>query len=125
MRTGDLARIDEKGLLFFVGRKKDMIRRSGENISAAEVEEVIGLHPMVKIVACTAVPDELRGEEVMAYVVLQEGATAETAPPLHLIRLVRRAVGLFQGAPVLDLPRRSAADAVRARAQGDLEGRGR
>ncbi len=80
LHTGDLARMDQKDLLFFVGRKKDMIRRGGENISAAEVEEVIGLHPMVTIVACIALTDELRGEEVMAFVVLQEGATAETAP---------------------------------------------
>ena len=96
LHTGDLARMDEKGLLYFVGRKKDMIRRSGENISAAEVEEVIGLHPMVKIVACTAVPDELRGEEVMAYVVLQEGATAETAPPGHLIAWCEERLAYFK-----------------------------
>lgn len=71
--TGDLAYMDEKGLIYYVGRKKEMIRRSGENISATEVEDAIKLHPDVKYVAVIPVPDEIRGEEVKAYVVLQEG----------------------------------------------------
>jgi carnitine-CoA ligase len=69
--TGDLARLDAEGNLVFLGRTKDMIRRSGENISAVEVEEAIAAHPAVRMLACVAVPDELRGEEVKAYVVLQ------------------------------------------------------
>lgn len=70
--TGDLASSDESGRLFFRGRTKDMIRRSGENISASEVEEVLGLLSNIEIAAVVAVPDELRGEEVLAYVVPRE-----------------------------------------------------
>ncbi|WP_086788677.1 AMP-binding protein [Crossiella equi] len=67
--TGDLVRMDEAGQVFYVGRTKDMIRRSGENIAAAEVEQALLLHPEVTVAAVVAVPDELRGEEVLAYVV--------------------------------------------------------
>jgi len=67
--TGDLARMDDAGRVYYIGRTKDMIRRSGENISADEVERALLLHPAVKLAAVVAVPDELRGEEVKAYVV--------------------------------------------------------
>ncbi|WP_347565595.1 AMP-binding protein [Nocardioides sp. IC4_145] len=67
--TGDLARIDEDGRVFLQGRLKDMIRRSGENVAAHEVEEVLMSHPEVRLAAVVGVPDEVRGEEVMAYVV--------------------------------------------------------
>ncbi|WP_435747569.1 AMP-binding protein [Nocardioides sp. SYSU DS0663] len=67
--TGDLARLDEHGRVFLQGRLKDMIRRSGENIAAHEVEEVLMAHPEVRLAAVVGVPDELRGEEVKAYVV--------------------------------------------------------
>ena len=77
MHTGDLARQDDDGRFYYVGRKKDMIRRSGENIAAVEVEETIASHPAVKLVGCVPVPDDMRGEEVKAYVVLQDGADAD------------------------------------------------
>jgi len=67
--TGDVVRRDEHGLLHFIDRKKDMVRRSGENISSAEVEAVLAAHPQVLRVAVVAVPDALRDEEVMAVVV--------------------------------------------------------
>jgi crotonobetaine/carnitine-CoA ligase len=75
--TGDLVRMDESGLLYYVGRKKEMIRRSGENVSAAEVEGILSLHPAVRSAACVGVPDKLRGQEVKAYVVLEQGRTRE------------------------------------------------
>ncbi|MEC3975289.1 ATP-dependent acyl-CoA ligase [Amycolatopsis sp. H20-H5] len=68
-RTGDLASMDGEGRVFYLGRTKDMIRRSGENVSADEVERALQLHPAVKLAAVLAVPDELRGEEIKAYVV--------------------------------------------------------
>jgi crotonobetaine/carnitine-CoA ligase len=74
--TGDLARTDEAGRLYLAGRLKDMIRRSGENIAAVEVEEVLLAHPAVRLAAVIGVPDEVRGEEVAAYVVAP-GATPE------------------------------------------------
>ncbi|WP_410669667.1 ATP-dependent acyl-CoA ligase [Amycolatopsis sp. cmx-4-68] len=67
--TGDLARMDDAGRVYYVGRTKDMIRRSGENVSADEVERALLLHPAVRLAAVVAVPDELRGEEIKAYVV--------------------------------------------------------
>jgi carnitine-CoA ligase len=80
-RTGDLAHLDAAGRVFLDGRIKDMIRRSGENIAAREVEEVLATHPDVRLVAVVAVPDELRGEEAKAVLVL-EPATATTAAAL-------------------------------------------
>ena len=81
LHTGDLARIDDNGRIFFIGRDKDMIRRSGENIAAAEVEAVIAQHDAVRLAACVAVADDIRGEEVKAYVVLQPGpGSADTTP---------------------------------------------
>lgn len=74
LHTGDLARMDAEGRLYHAGRKKDMIRRSGENIAAVEVEEVLARHPAVKMCGVVGVADELRGEEVKAYVVLDPGA---------------------------------------------------
>jgi crotonobetaine/carnitine-CoA ligase len=82
--TGDLGRQDERGLYYFVGRKKDIIRRSGENLAAAEVEEVLRAHPKVLEVAVIGVPDELRGEEVKAFILPIEGQSAETVPPEEL-----------------------------------------
>ncbi|HVV11704.1 AMP-binding protein [Amycolatopsis sp.] len=75
--TGDLATMDVHGRIFYVGRTKDMIRRSGENISADEVERALLLHPAVRLAGVVAVPDELRGEEVKAFVVLAAGAEPE------------------------------------------------
>jgi len=74
--TGDLARTDEAGRLYLAGRLKDMIRRSGENVAAVEVEEVLLAHPAVRLAAVIGVPDEVRGEEVAAYVVAP-GCSAE------------------------------------------------
>jgi len=79
LHTGDLVKRDLAGRFYYVGRKKEMIRRSGENISAAEVEETIASHPAVRMAACVPVPDDIRGEEVKAYVVLRDGAAAEPA----------------------------------------------
>jgi len=67
--TGDLARLDDRGRVYLEGRLKDMIRRSGENIAAREVEDVLLAHPAVRLAAVLGVPDEIRGEEVKAYVV--------------------------------------------------------
>jgi acyl-CoA synthetase (AMP-forming)/AMP-acid ligase II len=67
--TGDIARRGPDGSLHFVDRKKNVIRRGGENISALEVETSLLRHPAVAQAAVTAVHDELRGEEVLAFLV--------------------------------------------------------
>jgi crotonobetaine/carnitine-CoA ligase len=77
--TGDVVRRDAGGMLIFVDRKKHMVRRSGENIAAAEVEAVLQAHQAVAQVAVLPVPDELREEEVLACVVPMPGAEAGPA----------------------------------------------
>jgi crotonobetaine/carnitine-CoA ligase len=77
--TGDVVRQDASGMLYFVDRKKHIIRRSGENIAAAEVEAVLQAHDAVAQVAVVAVPDELREEEVMACIVTMPGRPADRA----------------------------------------------
>jgi acyl-CoA synthetase (AMP-forming)/AMP-acid ligase II len=74
--TGDVVRRDASGMLFFVDRKKHIIRRSGENIAAAEVEAVLQAHEAVAQVAVLPVADELREEEVLACIVPMPGAAA-------------------------------------------------
>ena len=74
--TGDVVWRDPAGMLYFVDRRKDMIRRSGENISAGEVEAALAAHPFVARVAVVAVPDEMRDEEVLAAIVPAPGAPA-------------------------------------------------
>jgi acyl-coenzyme A synthetase/AMP-(fatty) acid ligase len=75
--TGDIVRADALSNLYFVDRKKNVIRRSGENISAVEVESVLNQHPLVKVSAVAAVPDPVRGDEVLACVVTHEPVLAE------------------------------------------------
>jgi crotonobetaine/carnitine-CoA ligase len=74
LHTGDLGSIDVRGNFHFFGRKKEVIKRSGENISAAEVEEVLVSHASVKDVAVVGVPDPVRDQAVKAFVVLHEDA---------------------------------------------------
>lgn len=68
--TGDVVRAGTDDSLHFVDRRKNVIRRSGENIAAVEVEAVLLQHPAVANCAVTAVPDEIRGDEVFAFVVI-------------------------------------------------------
>jgi crotonobetaine/carnitine-CoA ligase len=75
--TGDVVRQAADGMLYFVDRKKNIIRRSGENIAAAEVEACLQAHDAVAQVAVLAVPDEIRDEEVMACVVPKAGVAAD------------------------------------------------
>nr|WP_129563297.1 MULTISPECIES: AMP-binding protein [Paraburkholderia] len=70
--TGDIVKQDADGQMYFVDRKKNVIRRSGENISAVEVESVLRKHPCVADVAVAATPDPVRGDEVLACVVARE-----------------------------------------------------
>lgn len=72
--TGDLVRRDADGYFFFIARKKDIIRRRGENIAGAELDRVIGEHPGVSEVAAIAVDGELGDDEIMAVVVPKSDA---------------------------------------------------
>jgi acyl-CoA synthetase (AMP-forming)/AMP-acid ligase II len=73
--TGDVIRRDAEGFCYFVDRRKNVIRRSGENIAAIEVEAVLLRHPNVAGVAVAAVPDAVRDEEVLACVIAREKVT--------------------------------------------------
>jgi carnitine-CoA ligase len=75
LHTGDRGRVDEDGYLYFVDRKKEAIRRRGENISAYEVEMLIARHPSVLEVAAVPVTSELSEDEVMVYVVCRDGCS--------------------------------------------------
>jgi acyl-CoA synthetase (AMP-forming)/AMP-acid ligase II len=87
-RSGDVVREGPDGALFFVDRKKNIVRRSGENIAVVEVEGVLQNHPEVAGVAVAPVPDDIRGEEVFALVKLRDGRPG-TAPLRDIaVRLV-------------------------------------
>lgn len=75
--TGDVVRRGPDGSLHFIDRKKNVIRRSGENISAVEVESVLMQHPAVRQAAVAATPDSVRGDEVFACIVLEPGRSAD------------------------------------------------
>jgi len=81
--TGDIARKDKHGNYYFIDRKKNVIRRSGENISAVEVESVLLNHPDVISAGIAPVADEMRGDEVFACLVMVDGkATTSVATAL-------------------------------------------
>jgi cyclohexanecarboxylate-CoA ligase len=77
LHTGDLGRFDAHGAILITGRIKDIIIRKGENVSAKEVEDVLYAHPGIADVAVLGIPDEDRGEMVVAFVVPADAA----APP--------------------------------------------
>ncbi|MDB6000631.1 MAG: (2,3-dihydroxybenzoyl)adenylate synthase, partial [Rhizobacter sp.] len=83
-RSGDLMRQHPSGNYIVEGRKKDLINRGGEKISAEEVENLILMHPAVQNVACVAVPDAAMGEKMCACVILKAARTQ----PLMLAELV-------------------------------------
>lgn len=96
LRSGDVVRRDADGFLWFVDRKKFIIRRSGENISAWEVEAALKDHPAVKDCAVIPVPDALRGEEVKAIVELTAPHTPTSVPPAELVRHVAARLAYFK-----------------------------
>jgi 2,3-dihydroxybenzoate-AMP ligase len=76
-RTGDMVRLHPSGNFIVEGRKKDLINRGGEKISAEEIENLIITHPAVLNTAVVAMPDPVLGERTCAYVVLQQGASLD------------------------------------------------
>lgn len=82
-RTGDRGYLDADGFLFFIDRKKEAIRRRGENISAYEVELILSRHPAILEVAAIPVASEMSEDDVMVYVVLKPGETLLHADVVH------------------------------------------
>ncbi|MCK1520078.1 class I adenylate-forming enzyme family protein [Bradyrhizobium sp. 17] len=95
-KTGDLLRCDDLGFYWLVGRKKDMIRRSSENIAAREVEAVICEIPGISDVAAVPVRDVKRGEEVKIYVELKEGVTPADLPVERILEHARARLAAFK-----------------------------
>jgi crotonobetaine/carnitine-CoA ligase len=95
-RTGDLFRQDENGYYYFVSRKKDMIRRLGDNISATELEQLLMSHPKIGEAAVVPVPDAVRGEEVKAYILLAAGETPEKVPPEEIVAFCLERIAKFK-----------------------------
>jgi acyl-CoA synthetase (AMP-forming)/AMP-acid ligase II len=88
LNTGDLVRVDAQGYFYFVDRKKNIIRRSGENIAAVEVEGALLAHPAVRTVGVSAVPDPVRCDEVMACIIAASPIADEPARERLAIELV-------------------------------------
>jgi acyl-coenzyme A synthetase/AMP-(fatty) acid ligase len=89
--SGDLARADPDGYLWFFGRKKQIIVHDGSNISPYEVESALAEHPAVDLVGVVGIHDTVHGENVRAYVTLVDGAPRTTAH--DLVQFARARVG--------------------------------
>jgi long-chain acyl-CoA synthetase len=86
LHTGDVGKLDTDGYLFIVERKKDVIIRGGFNIYPREVEEVLYAHPAVAEAAAVGIREAVMGEEVLAFVALKPGASADAAALIGFCR---------------------------------------
>lgn len=93
LHTGDIGTMDENGYFKITGRLKDMIIRGGENIYPREIEEFIYTHPAVNDVQVVGVPDRRYGEEVMAFVILNNGMTLTEE---ELIQFVKNGLSRYK-----------------------------
>jgi acyl-CoA synthetase (AMP-forming)/AMP-acid ligase II len=87
--TGDLGRLDQDGWLYFIDRKRDVIRRGGENVSSVLVEKTLREHPAVSDVAVIGVPDPVLGQEIKAFVVASAPVTQEDLQTFAAARLAK------------------------------------
>ena len=117
--TGDLVRTGADGSFFFVDRSKNIVRRSGENIAAVEVESALQTHPDVAAAAVCPVTDEIRGEEVFAFVILRPGVSAAADTALRLQAHCRQALAYYKVPGYFgfraDLPQTASQKLARAR----------
>jgi acyl-CoA synthetase (AMP-forming)/AMP-acid ligase II len=93
LHTGDIGRYDEKGYVFLVDRKKDMIITGGENVFPREIEEVLYRNPKVHEAAVIGIPDPYWVEKVHAVVSLKKG---ETATPAELIEFAKKSLAGYK-----------------------------
>lgn len=100
LHTGDLAKVDDEGNFWFSGRNDDLISSAGYRVGPGEIEDQILRHPSVEMVAVIGVPDELRGEAIVAYVVPAEGVdrTAEHTADLaaEIQAFVKQRLAFYQ-----------------------------
>jgi acetyl-CoA synthetase len=90
---GDFAAIDEDGLWYILGRSDDTIKVAGKRIGPAEVESAIGSHPAVTEAAAIGVPDEIKGEALVVFVVLRPEVQPDAALGVELKSLVAKKLG--------------------------------
>lgn len=93
LHTGDVGYKDEEGYYFITERKKDLIIKGGENIAPREVEEVLFSHPKIIEASVIGIPDEVYGENIKAFVVLQPG---QTATPEEIIEFCQTKLKRFK-----------------------------
>ena len=93
LRTGDIAKMDEDGYFYIVDRAKQMIDRAGFKVWPRDVEEVLFEHPKIAEAAVFGIPDEQRGETVMAVVVLKEG---EKVSPEEIIEYTKDKLAYYK-----------------------------
>ena len=99
LHTGDMARMDRDGYLYFVDRKKDIIRRRGENISSQEIEAVLKRHPQILDAAVIGVPSELGDDDIKAYIVPMTDAKPD---PAEIIGWCAQHLALFKAPRYLE-----------------------
>jgi acyl-CoA synthetase (AMP-forming)/AMP-acid ligase II len=106
LRTGDLGYRDADGFFFITGRIKELIIKGGENIAPREIDEALLRHPAVRDAAAVGIPDRHYGQEILACVMLREGASASEA---ELRAFCERELGRYKTPKLFrfvdDLPR--------------------
>ncbi|MBB1029510.1 AMP-binding protein, partial [Dietzia sp. SLG310A2-38A2] len=96
LHTGDLAQVDERGNFWFSGRNDDLISSAGYRVGPGEIEDQILRHSGVEMVAVIGVPDELRGEAIVAYVVPAEGVSGTDELAREIQALVKERLAFYQ-----------------------------
>jgi crotonobetaine/carnitine-CoA ligase len=93
LHTGDLGRLDAEGNLFFVGRKAHWLRRRGENISAYEIEAILGKHPAIGEIVVVGVPAEVGEDDIKAFIIPAEGTVAD---PMEIVEWCNGRIAPFK-----------------------------
>lgn len=96
LHTGDLGHVDDDGNFWFSGRNDDLISSAGYRVGPGEIEDQILRHPSVEMVAVIGVPDELRGEAIVAYVVPAEGVDRTPELAAEIQAFVKERLAFYQ-----------------------------